>query len=61
MLTPHHLYQKIILTGAESGIDSWQMPSLPDRFDVPHTAISNGRIYRRQLEICVDLFRNAPR
>lgn len=60
MLTPHYLYQKIISPDLNpvlrvgnaiiAGIDSTS----------PHTAISNGRIFRRQLEMCVDLFSNAP-
>jgi 3',5'-cyclic AMP phosphodiesterase CpdA len=60
MLAPHHLYQQIISPELNpvlrvgkaviAGIDSTS----------PHTAISNGRIFRRQLEMCVELFRNAP-
>ena len=60
MLTPHGLYQKIISSELNpvlkvgkaiiAGIDSTS----------PHTAISNGRIFRRQLETVAELFRNAP-
>lgn len=60
MLAPHGLYQKIISPELNpvlrvgkaiiAGIDSTS----------PHTAISNGRIFRRQLEMCVETFRNAP-
>lgn len=60
MLTPHHLYKTIISPELNpvlrvgkaiiAGVDSTS----------PHTAISNGRIFRRQLEMCVDLFRSAP-
>ena len=60
MLTPHRLYQEIISPELNpvlrigraiiAGIDSTS----------PHTAISNGRVFRRQLEACTDLFRNAP-
>ncbi len=60
MMNPHGLYKKIIsedlnpvlrIPGAIiAGLDS----------TAPHTAISNGRIFKSQLDDCARVFQNAP-
>lgn len=60
MLDPHGLYKKFISAELNpvlrvgkaiiAGIDSTS----------PHTAISNGRIFQRQLDACIEVFRDAP-
>jgi len=60
MLTPHRLYQQIISPELNPVLRVGKAIIAGFDSTSPHTAISNGRIFRRQLEMCVDLFSNAP-
>lgn len=57
---PHELYQEIICTELNPVL------SIPGAIfqgldtTAPTRAITNGRIYNRQLELCTDTFRDAP-
>ena len=60
MVNPHGLYKEIISADLNPVLKVRQAVIAGLDSTAPHSAISNGRIFKWQLDACAEVFRNAP-